>query len=243
MKNKGPVSREVNLELIKRYREGDLEAGERLAEINQPLVWSIAERYGASLQEISELCECGNIGLVKAINSFDPARECAFSTYAVPLIFGEIRRFLRDDGPVKVSRDDKRRLAKILRVREEMHSTGEVATLSKIAERVEMCPADVAVSMSMGTPPRSLDERAYDEDDSPSLSAVVCDEEEEIRNFDKLSLRLAIEKLSPHHRQIVILRYFRDMSQTECAELLGLSQVKISREEKKIIAILKKEMS
>ena len=243
MKSKTPRQRELNIELIKRYRDGDKEAGERLAEVNQPLVYSIAERFARGADELSELCECGNIGLVKAINSFDLGRECAFSTYAVPLIYGEIRRFLRDDGPIKVSRDDRRMLAKILRVREELRAAGEVATLAKIAEGVGISSEDAAVIMSIGSPMRSLDERVGEGEDSPSLSAVVCDEDEEIRAFDKLSIKLAIEKLSPQHRQIVILRYFRDMSQTECAEVLGLTQVKISREEKKIIAILKNELS
>ena len=243
MKNKTPTARELNIELIKRYRAGDIESGERLAEINQALVYSIAERFSKNQEELSELCECGNIGLVKAINSFDLSRECAFSTYAVPLIYGEIRRFLRDDGPIKVSRDDKRTLAKILRAREEIRASGETCTLSKIAERVGESSEDVAVIMSIGSPMRSLDERVGDDEDSPTLSSVVCDEDEEIRAFDKLSVKMAIEKLAPQHRQIVILRYFRDMSQTECAELLGLSQVKISREEKKIIDILKNELS
>ena len=243
MKSKTQTARELNIELIKRYRAGDGEAGEELAGINQALVYSIAERFAHSADELSELCECGNIGLVKAINSFDLSRECAFSTYAVPLIYGEIRRFLRDDGLVKVSRDDKRMLAKVLRVREQLRASGEVCTLARIAEEVGASVEDVAVIMSLGTPVRSLDERVGDEEDAPCLSAVVCDEGEEIRAFDKLSVKLAIEKLSPEHRQIVILRYFRDLSQTECAETLGLSQVKISREEKKIIAILKSELS
>lgn len=243
MKNKTCAARELNLSLIQRYRAGDAEAGERLAEMNQALVYSIAERFAGSADELSELCECGNIGLVKAINSFDFSRECAFSTYAVPLIYGEIRRFLRDDGPIKVSRDDKRMLAKILKVREGLRASGEPVTLVKIAECVGASCEDVAVIMSIGSPMRSLDERVGDEEDAPCLSSVVCDEDEELRAFDRLSIKLAIEKLSPLHRQIVILRYFRDMSQTECAELLGLSQVKISREEKKIIAILKNELS
>lgn len=243
MKNKIPTARELNIDLIKRYREGDSEAGERLAEMNQALVYSIAERFARSSDELAELCECGNIGLVKAINSFDLSRECAFSTYAFPLIFGEIRRFLRDDGPIKVSRDDKRMLAKILKVREDIRASGESCTLSKIAEAVGASSEDVAAIMSLGSPVRSLDERVGEGEDSPCLSAVVCDEDEEIRAFDKLSVKLAIEKLSPEHKKIVILRYFRDMSQTECAEILGLTQVKISREEKKIIGILKSELS
>ena len=242
MKAKAPPTREMNIELIRRFRAGDREAGERLAEINQPLVYSIAERFSVNAEERAELCECGNIGLVKAINSFDTERNCAFSTYAVPLIFGEIRRFLRDDGPVKVSREDKRRIARLLKARESLHAIGESASVYRLSEMVGESPSDVAMLLSVGTPPRSLDERAFDDEDSPTLSSVVSDEDEELRAFDKLSVKLAIEKLSPQHRQIIILRYFRDMSQTECAELLGLSQVKISREEKKIIAILKNEL-
>ena len=232
-----------NIRLVELAQGGDRAALEELFVVNGGLVNSIAMRFCGRGTDLDDLVELGNIGLLKAIRTFDASRNCAFSTYAVPLIFGEIRRFLRDDGPIKVSRDDKRTLAKILRVREEIRASGETCTLSKIAERVGESSEDVAVIMSIGSPMRSLDERVGDDEDSPTLSSVVCDEDEEIRAFDKLSVKMAIEKLAPQHRQIVILRYFRDMSQTECAELLGLSQVKISREEKKIIAILKNELS
>ena len=192
---------------------------------------------------MSDLLECGHIGLVKAMRTFDFSRECAFSTYAVPLIFGEIRRFLRDDGIIKVSREEKRTSALLLAERERRLSAGESTDIHSLALAVGISPEDAASALFAATPVRSLDEAAFDDGDSTTLASTVFDEDEETRNFDKFALRLAIEKLSAEHRRLIILRYFRDLSQTETAKHLGLSQVKVSREEKKIMEILKKELA
>ncbi len=231
-----------NLELLRRYREGDCEAGEELAVLNEPLVFSIAGRF-SQRADMSDLVECGTIGLVKAINTFDFERGCAFSTYAVPLIFGEIRRFLRDDGPIKVSRDEKRLCAMLNAERERRAAGGESISIKELADSVGISPQDAAMALSAGTPVRSLDERAYDDDDSTTLGSVIGNEDEELDNFDKLALRYAIERLDDMQRELVMLRYYRDFSQTETAKILGLSQVKVSREEKKIMQMLKKLMA
>lgn len=233
-----------NLDLIKRYRDGDSDAGEELASLNRPLVYSIAGRFSGRGVERDELIEIGTVGLVKAINTFDFSRECAFSTYAVPLIFGEIRRFLRDDGIIKVSRENKRLSALLGAERERRLNTGEDVGIRSLAEAVGVSPEDAATALFSTTPVRSLDEAAYDDEDSQvTVASTVYDEEEGIRSFDKLALKLAIEKLSETSRKIIILRYFRDFSQAETARILGLTQVKISREEKKILAALKAELT
>ena len=231
-----------NVELVREYREGKREAGEELCELNRPLVLKIASKFTGRGIEFDELCELGNIGLVKAINSFDFDKGCVFSTYAVPLIFGEIRRFLRDDGIIKVSREQKRLSALLNAERERRLTSGEDTSISSIAEAVGISAEDASVALFSSAPVRSLSESAYDEDDSTSLADLVFDEDEENRSFEWLALKMAIEKLGEDARRLITLRYFRDFSQVEVARIMGLSQVKVSREEKKILAQLRKEL-
>ena len=231
-----------NLRLLSEYRAGNEEAGERLAVLNAPLVYSIAGRFTSRGADITDLVESGNIGLVKAMKTFDFSRECAFSTYAVPLIFGEIRRFLRDDGIIKVSREEKRLSAILSQERERRLSAGENADIASIAAAAGVSVQDAASALFAASPVRSLDERAFDDDDSTTLGSIICDEDEERREFDKLALRTAIENLTEPQRRLIILRYFRDFSQTEVAKILGLTQVKVSREEKKIVEILRAQL-
>ncbi len=231
-----------NLELIRRYREGDRAAGEELTVLNRPLIYNIAGRFLGRGIDLDELVEIGTIGFVKAVNTFDFSRECAFSTYAVPLIFGEIRRFLRDDGIIKVSRENKRLSATLNAERERRLAEGLDVGIAAIAAAVGVSVTDAAAALYSTAPIRSLDEAAYDEDDTVTLGATVFDEDAEARDFDRLALRMAIEKLTDTERMIITLRYFRDLSQAETARVLGLTQVKISREEKKILARLRPEL-
>ncbi|MBQ8321573.1 MAG: sigma-70 family RNA polymerase sigma factor [Clostridia bacterium] len=232
-----------NLDLLRAYREGHRQAGERLAELNMPLVYSIASRFSGRGADMSDLIECGSIGLVKAMRTFDFSHGCAFSTYAVPLIFGEMRRFLRDDGIIKVSREERRLAGLLSAERERRLAAGEEADIASVARAVGISPQDAASAIFSSVPPRSLDEQAYDDDDTTTLGSIICDEEESERTFDKFALRQAIDKLEGEQKKLIILRYFRDMSQTEVAKIMGVTQVKISREEKKIISRLRQLMS
>ena len=231
-----------NISLLRAYRDGDRSAGEELAILNRPLVYSIAGRFSGRGADLDDLIESGHIGLVKAMNTFDFSRECAFSTYAVPLIFGEIRRFLRDDGIIKVSREEKRLFAILNAERERRLSAGEETGIAAIAAAVGVSPEDAAGAFFAGSAVRSLEEGAYDED-GVTLGSLICDEEENSKEFDRIALRFAIDKLSEQQRKLIILRYFRDLSQTQTAKLLGITQVKVSREEKKILEFLRREMS
>lgn len=233
---------DLNLELLRRYREGDREAGEELVSLNTPLVYHVAERFLSRHRDREELIEIGTLGLVKAINTFDFSRECAFSTYAVPLIFGEIRRFLRDDGIIKVSRESKRLCALLVAERERRLNAGEGVGIAAIAASVGVSSEDAALALFSQSPLSSLDEAAYDDDEGVTLGQTVFDEDEPHREFDRLALRMAIERLPELSRRMIILRYYKDLSQEETARALGLSQVKVSREEKKILAVLKKYM-
>ena len=217
-------------------------AGEELCRLNSPLVYSIAGRFSERGVDLSELYEIGTLGLVKAINTFDFSRECAFSTYAVPLIFGEIRRFLRDDGMIKVSREEKRLCAALNAERERRLVRGERASVFDLAKAVGISPEDAARAMFAAVPVRSLDEAVFDDDGSLTLGQTLFDEEEGDASFDRLALRFAIDSLTDVERKIIILRYFRDMSQARVAEVLGLTQVKVSREEKRILARLRAKM-
>ena len=232
-----------NVELVREYRLGNREAGEELCELNRPLVLKIAGKFLGRGVDFDELCELGSMGLVKAINSFDFDKGCVFSTYAVPLIFGEIRRFLRDDGIIKVSREQKKLSAILNAERERRISEGEECSIASIAASVGISPADASVALFSSAPVRSLSESAYDDDDSTELCDLVADEDEEKRSFEWLALKLALEKLPSESRRLITLRYFRDYSQVEVAKIMGLSQVKVSREEKKILALLRKELS
>ena len=231
-----------NPELIARYRAGDAEAGEELVELNLPLVYSIAARFRDRGADPSDLYETGTLGLVKAMKTFDPERGCAFSTYAVPLIFGEMRRFLRDDGPIKVSREEKKLSAALSRERERRISMGEPSDLASVAEAVGVSPQDAASAIFSEAPVRSLEESVFDDDSSTTLGSTLADEDEERASFDRFALRYAIEGLDLMHRRLIILRDFRDYSQSDTAKALGLSQGKVSREEKKIIAKLRAAM-
>ena len=231
-----------NPELIQRYRAGDEDAGSELVEINLPLVYSIAARFKERCDDIGDLIECGTLGLVKAMKTFDLERGCAFSTYAVPLIFGEIRRFLRDDGIIKVSREEKRIAVLINREREARQNRGERTDVHSLAEALGISPQDVASAMFAEVAPRSLEENVFDDGDSTTLGSMLSDDSE-VGTFDKLALHMAVESLDEEKRRIVYLRYFKDYSQSETARILGLSQVKISREEKKIMRILASKMT
>lgn len=228
-----------NLALLMRYRNGERAAGEALAELNAPLVYKIAGKFTGRGVDIEELVETGNIGLVKAFNTFDFSRECAFSTYAVPLIFGEIRRFLRDDGLVKVSRENKRLAAAIAAERERRMNTGEPSDIDSLSRALGISREDCAMAIFSSREVKSLDEAAFDDEEGVTLGSVVYDEDEGSKEFDKLALRLALEKLPAFEKKLIILRYFRDLSQCKTAEIMGLSQVKVSRIEKRILKSLK----
>ena len=233
-----------NLALILASQSGDARATDRLVRQNGGLVNHIALRFLGRGQELEDLIQIGNMGLLKAIRTFDPARECAFSTYAVPLIFGEIRRFLRDDGPIKVSRSQKRLGAALAAEQEKCIAEGMTdVRLATLAERCGVSVEEAAAALDAIAPVSSLSDVLYNDEDSPTLESTLADTGATEREFDRLALSMAIDKLPEVRRKIVLLRYFRDYSQSETAAALGLTQVKVSREEKKILAFLRTELS
>lgn len=235
-----------NRELILRAQNGEESATETLIVENVALVKSIALKFRDRGTEFEDLMQIGTIGMIKAIRSFDTSRGTAFSTYAVPLIVGEIRRHLRDDGLIRVSRGYKRTGMILMREKNRiMSEEGRDAGIGELAAAAGISVEDAAVAIDAVSPVASLSDNVYGED-SRTLDSVIPDREsaDELENLnDRISLSQAISKMPPDWRKIVLLRYYRDMTQQQVANLMGLSQVKISREEKKIMSFLRNEMA
>ncbi len=235
---------ESNLPLLRRAKTGDKLATEELVRTNLGLVYGIARRFMGRGTELDDLTQIGSVGLLKAIRSFDESRGCAFSTYAVPLIFGEIRRFLRDDGPIKVSRVTKQLGARLVAERERRQAAvGEDVRIEELAAACGVSVYEAATALDAVSPVASLSDPIGSDEDAATLEQRIVDTEENERIFDKIALAAAIKKLPEQRQKIILLRYFRDFSQEETAHRLGLSQVKVSREEKKILTILREELS
>ena len=235
-----------NRELILRAQSGDESATETLIVENMALVKSIALKFRDRGTEFEDLMQIGTIGMLKAINSFQVERGTAFSTYAVPLIVGEIRRHLRDDGLIRVSRGYKRTGITIMREKNRiMLEEGREAGISELASLAGVSIEEAAIAIDAVSPITSLSDNVYGED-TKALDSVIPDREsaDEFENLtDRISLSQAINKMPPEWRKIVLLRYYRDMTQQQVAALLGLSQVKVSREEKKIMSFLRGELA
>jgi len=237
------MKEEKNLELLKKAQSGDEEAKKILIEFNQGLVWNVVKRFLNRGYEKEELFQTGCIGLIKAINNFDFSYNVKFSTYAVPMIIGEIKRFLRDNNPIKVSRSLKETAAKTFKAQEKLSKKlRRRPTISEIAREINISEEDVILSLEASKKPSSLDEIAFQDDSSPIYVVdQIKNEETENDIINKIALKELINKLKPREKKIIILRYFRDMTQTQVAEKLGLSQVQVSRIEKKIIKKLQQE--
>ncbi len=237
---------EKNTALLERVRAGDTDAEAELLEQNMGLVRTVARRFCDRGTEYEDLVQIGSIGMLKAIRSFSLERGTAFSTYAVPLIVGEIRRHLRDDGPIKVSRIYKRQGVSLLHEKNRiMQEEGRDAGISELAECCGMSVEDAAIALDAVSPVTSLSEFVYGED-SITFEGVLADaesENESERICDRIAIAQSIGKLPPLWRKLILLRYYRNLTQQETASLLGLTQVKVSREEKKILAELRRELS
>lgn len=232
-----------NRELIALAQGGDESAAAKLIEYNGGLVRSIAMRFRDRGTETEDLIQIGMIGMVKAIHSFDIERGTAFSTYAVPLIIGEIRRHLRDDGMIKVSRNYKKLGIQLMRERTQIISDeGREPKISELAERCGISTEEAAVAFDAMSPISSLSDTVYG-DEGVTLEGVIADDNNEIERLsDSIALSQSISKMPPTWQRIVLLRYYRNMTQQQTADSMGLSQVKVSREEKKILEFLRGQM-
>ena len=236
-----------NLELIYRA-QGEDEADSMLAleciiEENMGLVRSIALRFRDRGTDYDDLVQIGTIGMIKAVRSFSFEKEVVFSTYAVPLIMGEIKRHLRDDGPIKVSRIYKKLSMDIGRARNKiLTDEGREPTIVELANICGISVEDAAIALETINPISSLSE-TFGEDEKLTLESQLASNDREIEKMnDKIALGQAIANLPRDWQKIITMRYYRNMTQQQVADALGLSQVKISREEKKILATLRQEL-
>ena len=228
-------------ELLRAAREGDDGACQRVLEENQGLIWSVVRRYCGRGVEMDDLYQLGCLGFVKAVQGFDPGFGTQFSTYAVPKIAGEIRRFLRDDGPVKVSRGMKERagLIRAAQVRLE-ERLGREPTLSQLAEETGLEPEEVAAAQLSAEPVLSL--QGETGESGLILEGLLGDDGLEEKTVERLALERALELLPQRERTVIQLRYYKGLTQSQCARVVGVSQVQISRLERRALHDLRTQL-
>lgn len=230
--------------LIALSQSGDNGARDRLVNSNIRLVWSVVQRFMNRGYEPDDLFQIGCIGLLKSVDKFDLSYDVKFSTYAVPMIIGEIQRFLRDDGTLKVSRSLKEMANKVRKMKDELSKQlNRLPTVKEVATALGVTPEDVVFAQEANKPPASIHETVFENDGDPiTLMDQIADESQE-RWFDKLALHEAIDGLNERERLIVYLRYYRDQTQSEVASRLGISQVQVSRLEKKILQCIRDQIA
>lgn len=229
-------------ELIARAQQGETSARERLVEANLRLVMSVARRFLGRGRELDDLFQVGCLGLMRAIERFDLRYEVSFSTYAVPLIVGEIQRHLREDQPIKVSRSLRMLAGRVMEARERLsHELGRSPTAAEVAQRLGVSTEEVVAALDAAAPVASLDEAVDDGEGegSPLIDRVRAEEEAPAR-IEHIALRQVLQALRDEERQFVVARYVRRLSQTELAHLLGCSQAHVSRMERKILDRLRR---
>ncbi|WP_096201053.1 RNA polymerase sporulation sigma factor SigF [Bacillus sp. FJAT-45350] len=229
--------------LIEKSQAGDQDARDLIVNKNTRLVWSVVQRFLNRGYEPDDLFQIGCIGLIKSVDKFDLSYDVKFSTYAVPMIIGEIQRFLRDDGTVKVSRSIKELGNKIRKVKDDLSKKfGRVPTVNEIAEQLEITPEEVVFAGEASRSLSSIHETVYENDGDPITLLDQIADNSESKWFDKIALKEAIRHLEERERLIVYLRYYQDQTQSEVASRLGISQVQVSRLEKKILEQIKEQM-
>ncbi len=234
-----PSTRENGVEIIKRAQDGDENALSLIIETNLGLVKAIAVRFKDRGADLEDIIQIGTIGMIKAVRNFDFTFNTKFSTYAVPLIMGEIKKFLRDDGLIKVSRETKRKAVLVLKEKERLFlESGTEPTIKKVAEAVGITPEEAAEALEAATDAVSLSDTVGE---TPVENFVGEDNTPEI--IEKLALRQAIGSLEKEEQELIYYRYYKGYSQSKTAMIFGVTQVKISRTEKKIIEKLKKALT
>lgn len=240
---KALLTHEETMELIKKSQSGDSEAREILVESNLGLIRSVLKGFLNRNYDVEDLFQIGSIGLIKAIDKFDVSYDVKFSTYAVPMIIGEIKRFLRDDGAIKVSRSLKQ-TATLVRNTEERLSRelGRQPNIHEISEEIGIEKEEITMALESTSQLEYLYDVVYEKDGSPIyLIDKISEEKDYIEDtVDNLILKEVLGQLKPRDRQIIILRYFNDKTQIEVAKLLGISQVQVSRIEKRIFEDIRK---
>ena len=237
---------EIKTEELLKAQNNDNESMTNVIETNSGLLWSIVKRFLGRGYEAEELYQIACIGFIKAIKRFDVKYDVKLSTYAVPYILGEIKRFIRDDGPVKVSRSLKELCVKIKEIqREYLVKKGEEISISEIAKNLKISKEEVAMALESEGPIESIDKEAYEDDSNGKsrISKIDNGKDETGDLINKLCLNNLIENLEEREKKIILLRYYKEKTQSEVAKILGITQVQVSRLEKKILLNMRRSIA
>ena len=229
------LSDEEMMRLLHLAKDGDVDARETLINCNLKLIFNLVQRFAHRGYELEDLFQIGTIGLIKAIDKFDFTYGVKFSTYAVPMIIGEIRRFLRDDHPIKVPRSYKELVYKVNRARESLSATlGREPTIGEIAENIGVDREEIVSALEAVQSPTSIHDTLYQDDSDPIyvLDQLPLEKELEPGWFEKIALKEVMDKLPDREKRVLLMRFFEDKTQSEIASQLNLSQVQISRIER-----------
>lgn len=233
-----------NLKNIKLAQEGIEEAMEELIKTNSGLVWNIVKRFIGRGYEAEDLYQIGTIGLIKAIKRFDINLEVQLSTYAVPYILGEIKRFIRDDGTIKVSRQIKELAIKIKMLQKEyLNKKGEEISISQLAQKLEVTKEEIAAAIESSNPVDSIYASEGTSDDQRTLVEKIANPKDEYSSLlDKITLKEMINKLDERERKIILLRFYKEQTQSQVGKILGITQVQVSRIEKRVLEKMKTKL-
>lgn len=234
---------ENKVEDILKAQSGNKEIMTKLVTENSNLIWSIVTRFKDRGYEIEDLYQIGCIGFIKSIKRFDTNYEVKLSTYAVPYILGEIKRFIRDDGPVKVSRSIKELSYKIKLIQNEyITKKGRDIQIEELAKLLKVSKEDIVIAMDSSNTVESIDRKVNDSDDLTIMDKLKSNVDQEKDIVNKLTIKNLIEGLDEKSKKIIMLRYYRGKTQSQVAELLGVTQVQVSRLEKKILSSMKHKL-
>lgn len=239
-----PVKKEDTYALIEKAQQGDNDAREQIVNQNTGLVKNLALKFTGSGYELDDLLQIGFMGLLKAIDRFDTNFDVMFSTYAVPMILGEIKRYIRDDGKIKVSRQLKMDIRNLKRIKEEYYNkNGSYPKLSYLAQEMELPVEKILEILDAGEALANVESLDNSEISEGYREKKVSHVSEEEKNIDMIDLKMIIGSLSERERQIIILRYFKDLTQQQIAGKIGISQVQVSRIEKKVLKNMREKMA
>ena len=234
---------ENKVEDILKAQSGNKEIMTKLVTENSNLIWTIVTRFKDRGYEIEDLYQIGCIGFIKSIKRFDTNYEVKLSTYAVPYILGEIKRFIRDDGPVKVSRSIKELSYKIKLIQNEyITKKGRDIQIEELAKLLKVSKEDIVIAMDSNNTVESIDRRVNDSDDLTIMDKLKSNVDQEKDIVNKITIKTLIEGLDEKSKKIIMLRYYRGKTQSQVAELLGVTQVQVSRLEKKILSSMKHKL-
>lgn len=234
-----------NIQDILNAQNGNEQAMENLIKNNSGLIWSIINRFKDRGYELEDLYQIAMVGFIKCIKKFDTTYEVKLSTYAVPYILGEIKRYIRDDGPVKVSRSLKELAIKIMEIQKEhLKKTGKDIKIEEIAIELNVSKEDITLAMEAFNPVESIYSASYtkDDDELSIIDKLSTNIDEELQVVNKLTINQLIEGLGERDKQIILLRYYKSKTQSQVAKILGITQVQVSRLEKQILESMKRKI-